>query len=322
MTTDFLTAFHGSSPVPKVPLVALVESVMSAEVQGLERITKGYANEVYRVALSQGPPVYVRIRRHGRVAFADEAWALEACRRAGVLVPTVHTVTTLEAPEPLEVMILAAVPGRPLGEVWDGLPEVSRRQVMTRVGAALRVMHGIALDGWGRRGAGAAWEYGDWKTRAVSDVRDRETDMPTLREVGFTRAETDSFMAIVRQMTDLSAAPPILCHGDLGLDHLFVDDALNLTGIIDFGMWQGGPRELDFAMLRMYHPDVPLGWLESGYSEVPLDREFDRRVLIEQINVGTGFLAFDVRRGNVDYLPLAFDGLRGTLRAWEELERG
>ena len=319
MTDDFLTAFHGSSLAPAAPLVALVERVMNAEVGGLERVTKGYANEVYRALLLEQPPVYVRIRRHGPITFADEAWAMEACRRVGVPVPQVHAVTELAGEEGLEVMVLAALPGRPLGDVWPDLPETSRRQVMRRVAMALRAMHGITLDGWGRRKAGETWEYGSWAARAEAAVRDREADMPVLREVGFSEAETDAFMTIVRRLLDLEPPPSVLCHGDLGLDHLFVDDDLELTGIIDFGLWQGGPKELDLAMLNMYHPDVPLVWLESGYGDVPFGQAFYRRVLIEKVNVATTFLAFDVRRGNLDYLPLAQQGLQDMLRAWQRL---
>lgn len=317
MTNDFLTAFHGASLAQPAPLVALVEQVMNAEVQDLERVTKGYANEVYRALLLEQPPVYLRIQRHGTITFADEAWAMEACRRVGVPVPQVHAVTVLEGEEPLEVMVLAALPGRPLGDVWHDLPEISRREVMRRVATALRAMHGITLDGWGRRKAGEAWEYASWAARAEAAVRDRGADMPALREVGFSEAETDAFMTIVRRMLDLEPALPVLCHGDFGLDHLFVDDALELTGIIDFGLWQGGPKELDLAMLNMYHPDVPLVWLE--HEAMTIDRDTLQRMTIEKVNVATTFLAFDVRRGNLDYLTLAQEGLRDTLRAWQRL---
>ena len=113
----------------------------------------------------------------------------------------------------------------------------------------------------------------------------------------------------------LSAPRPVLCHGDLGMDHIFVDDALTVTGIIDFGMWQGGPHELAFAVLSMYHPDVRLAWFEPTYA-VPVNREFDRRVLVEQVSVMMGSLAHDLRQGNADYAALAVQGLRAALGAW------
>ena len=92
-----------------------------------------------------------------------------------------------------------------------------------------------------------------------------------------------------------------------------------VTGVIDFGMWRGGPCELDFAVLSMYHPDVSLAWLGAGYGAGPFDKSFYRRVLSERIAVGIGFLAHDLRLGNADYLELALLGLRGSLHAWRAL---
>lgn len=316
MTGDFLTTFHESTLAPRAPLVALVERVMDAEVLSLGRVTKGYVNEVYRAELASAPPVYVRIRRRGGVAFETEAWALGACRRAGVPVPEVHAVTVLEAEAPLEVMVLAAVPGQALGSVWPELSEASRQEVMGRVGAALRALHSVELGGWGRRTSGGGWEYPDWASRAAASVRDREADVPFLRGAGLAEREADALLDIVRVTPLLEAPVPVLCHGDLGLDHLFVDENLTLTGVIDFGMWQGSLRELDFAVLTMYHPDVALAWLESA---APFDEEFYRRVLVEQVNTGMGFFAHDLRQGNVDYADLALTGLRGSLAAWQRL---
>ena len=149
-------------------------------------------------------------------------------------------------------------------------------------------------------------------------VRERRADVPVLQSAGLTEAETDALLAIVRIMPTLSAPRPVLCHGDLGMDHIFVDDALKVTGLIDFGNWQGGPRELDFAVLTMYHPDVRLAWLEPTYA-APVDREFNRRVLVEQVSVMMGFLAHDLRQGNADYAALAVQGMRAALGAWRRL---
>ncbi len=318
MADDFLATFHGSIAAPRDRLIALVEEVMNAEVTNLERVTEGYVNEVYRAGFVSAPTVFVRIKRRGGAAFDSEAWALNTARRAGVPVPVVYAVTTLEADEPLEVMVLGSVSGQSLGELWPNLGEASQKQVIGSLGTALGPMHGTEVGGWGKR-IGESWEHADWESRALGAVRERSADVPVLRQAGLTETETDALLAVVQVMPTLSAPPPVLCHGDLGMDHLFVDDALTLTGVIDFGMWQGGPRELDFAVLTMYHPDVQLGWLEQTYQAAPFDQAFYRRVLIEQVNTGMGFLAHDLRQGNADYADLALAGMRATLKAWQEL---
>ena len=321
MTDDFLTAFHSSVAAPKDQFIALTEQVMDAEVTSLERITQGYVNEVYRAEFASAPTVFIRIRRRGGAAFSSETWALKACHRAGVPVPEVYDVTTLEAEEPLEVMILASVPGQPLGEMWPALSDASQQQVMASLGKVLGLMHGVKVGGWGKR-TGKSWEYPGWESRAAAMIRDRAADVPVLQSAGLTKEETDALLAIVQVMPTLSAPVPVLCHGDLGMDHIFIDDALEVTGVIDFGMWQGGPRELDFAVLGMYHPDALLAWLEPTYTGLhagPFDGEFHRRVLIEQVAVMMGFLAHDLRQGNADYADLAVQGMRAALRAWREL---
>jgi aminoglycoside phosphotransferase (APT) family kinase protein len=319
MTDAFQKEVQAAFNAPRDHLVALVERVMGAEVVVLGRVTKGYVNEVYRAELASSETVVIRIRRRGGVSFTSEAWALGACRRVGVPVPAVYAVTTLHGDEPLEVMVLAQAPGQPLGDVWAELAEVSRKQVMGYLGTALRVQHSVEAGGWGRRGEHGAWEHADWESRASAAVAERTADIPILRGVGLTEAEAAALIEIVRVMASLSAPLPVLCHGDLGMDHVFIDGALTITGMIDFGMWQGGPRELDFAVLTMYHPEVQLAWLEQNYQGGPFDSEFYRRVLVEQINVGIGFLAHDVRQGNADYLDLALQGMRASLRMWHTL---
>lgn len=322
MTDDFLTAFHSSVAVPKDQLIALTEQVMGAEVVSLVRVTQGYANEVYRAEFTAAPTVFIRINRRDEAMFDNEAWALRACLRAGVPVPEVYAVTTLEAEKLLEVMILAPVPGKPLGELWPELDETSQKQVMSSVGEVLGLLHGIKVGGWGKR-IGDSWEHSDWQSRAAAMVRDRTSDVPVLQQdAGLTEPETDALLAIVKTMPTLTTPAPVLCHGDLGMDHIFVDNTLKITGIIDFGMCQGGPRELDVAVLNMYHPDALLAWLEPTYTGLHAGlfaREFHQRVLIEQVAVMMGFLAHDLRQGNADYADLAVQGMRAVLRTWREL---
>lgn len=138
---DFRAAFHGSVAAPRAPLALLIEREMGAAVTGLERVTRGYANEVYVADLAPSGRVVVRIRRRGGASFASERWAVVTARNAGVPVPEIYAVTVLDAGEALKVMLLSLVPGRPLGDVWPDLGETERRTVMRRVGVTLRALH-------------------------------------------------------------------------------------------------------------------------------------------------------------------------------------
>ena len=97
MTNPFQEAFHAAFSAPRDLLTAFVEREMGARVTGLERVTQGYANEVYYADLASSERVIVRARRRGATSFASERWALGAARRAGVPVPEVYALETLGA---------------------------------------------------------------------------------------------------------------------------------------------------------------------------------------------------------------------------------
>ena len=154
MTDAFQKEIHAGLNAPRDQLIRLIEKAMKAKVTSLKRATQGYVNEVYRAELASAPTVFVRVGRRGGVSFETEACALNVARRAG---PAVYAVTTLEVEEPLEVMILEAVSGQPLGELWPELGEPARSRAMSQVGVALRSLHSAVVDGWGRRTADGGW---------------------------------------------------------------------------------------------------------------------------------------------------------------------
>ena len=44
---------------------------------------------------------------------------------------------------------------------------------------------------------------------------------------------------------------PVLCHGDVSPVHVFVDPEMQVVGLIDWGMWHGGPAVSELAGLAM-----------------------------------------------------------------------
>ena len=80
----------------------------------------------------------------------------------------------------------------------------------------------------------------DWAAYVHQLVADRRADMPFLVEAGLNESEVTALMQIVETLARYHCQEPVLCHGDLSMDHVFVDDDLQLCGIIDFGPSQGG----------------------------------------------------------------------------------
>jgi len=64
-------------------------------------------------------------------------------------------------------------------------------------------------------------------------------------------AEMDAWLPTTEELFDPRTAPPVLLHGDLHKDHLFVDAAIGaIKGVIDFSDAQLGDRRYDLVALH------------------------------------------------------------------------
>lgn len=321
MSDEFLRQRHAAYATPADVLSSLIKDATGQNVQRHEKIVRGYANEVYRIWTDQGEPFVVRIRQHGDLGFQQEAWAMAQCRAAGAPVPMVYLVATVDiAGQPHEAMVLQAMPGQAVCDLQRELTTTELAAVYAQVGAALRTIHSVRVDGFGQLREESKWEFPDWASLAQAERRERESNAPTLCRAGLSTAEVEQLLRIISTMAAFECPQPVLCHGDLAAEHFFVDDQLQLTGVIDFGQFRGGPPALDFAVLLMYHPQVELAWLQHGYQPgVAFDEAFVRLLLVQQACVQMRNLVFDVQEGHAEACAAAIQGLHTTLRAWEAL---
>lgn len=313
-----------NNAVPLEALATFVTETTGRAVTTLEPLAQGEATAAYRATTLEGDDLVVRVQKRGVTGFAEEAWAMRRCREVGLLVPKVYGVSQIGTDAPRDVMVMAAAQGRPLAEVIASLSRAELTQVFVGVGSALRKLHSIPVGhfGWLRENESAESEAStDWTAFAQTLLAARREDAPALEQAGLARAEVEGLLDVVSHLQSLPYARPVLCHGDLGADHLFVDDNLNLVGIIDFGMAQGNSPALDVGVLQMFHPEVEMAWLADGYGGEPLSGEgFGREVLMHQANVGMMHLAESMRRGDESFKDIAVFGLRSWLERWRELK--
>ncbi len=304
-------------------LVILVGRTTGRVATAFELLAQSQATDAYRVTTREGDGLIVRVQKRGVTGFAEEAWAMRRCREVGLPVPEVYGVSRVGSDAPRDAMVMAAARGHPLAEVMPSLSRAELTRVFAEVGEFLRKLHGISVArfGWLHEGESVANEAGtDWTAFARTLLASRQEDGRALEQAGLTRTEVEELLDIASRLQDLSYTRPVLCHGDLGADHLFVDNNLNLVDVIDFGMAQGCAPALDVGVLLMFHPDVELAWLAEGYGGGPLTGEdFGREVLLHQVNVGMSYLADAMRRGNESFKDIAVFGLRSWLERWREL---
>lgn len=293
----FLEALHARFAAPPEQVAALIRKATGTELEELERLTVGDENEVYRAALAGGATVFARIRKPGDGTFDSEVWAMEQARAAGVPVPRILTVEGMASDTgERSAMVAEQVPGRPLGDVLPALDPALNRKVMINVGRTLALIHSVATPGPRRPDEAGRWP--DPVGVRCELIMERERQRPSLEAAGLTAAEISAILDHVRRSPDVPpATAAVLCHGDLHDAHVFVDDALAVRGVIDWGLWHGGSRIGDLAMTSTKYGEPEFAALLAGYGIDP-DPEFRERLAQAVISTSIPHLAWHDSIGN------------------------
>ncbi|MFE3456604.1 phosphotransferase family protein [Nocardiopsis aegyptia] len=155
------------------------------------------------------------------------------------------------------VLAIAAVPGRPLGRL--GEPSTASSAAWAAAGAAIRRLHEAPLPPWpGRRRRGPD----EWAAEL-----DRECALLVTNGVLPADLVTRN-----RQVAEAALLPwtPVFTHGDLQIEHVFVDGD-EVTGIIDWSEAGRGHALFDLATLTLGREER-LDDVIAGYdTDVDLD---------------------------------------------------
>ena len=148
------------------------------------------------------------------------------------------------------VLALAALPGRALGRL--GEPSIASAAAWAAAGAAVRMLHDAPLPPWpsGRLDESAsnldeacAWLVSSGVLPADLVTRNREVAEAALR-----------------------LWLPVFTHGDLQVDHVFVDGD-RITGVLDWSEAGLGDALYDLATLTLGHEEH-VGDVAAGYGTV------------------------------------------------------
>lgn len=177
---------------------------------------------------------------------------VEAAAMAAVPVPTPEVLW--RAPQ---AIALRALRGTALGHL--GEPSSASRAAWAAAGAAIRELHEAPLPPWPGR---AVAELGAHLARECAWLIDHHVLPADVVHRNRRLAETA-----------LRPWPPVFVHGDLQVDHVFVEgDAV--TGILDWSEAAQGDALWDLATLTLGHPEH-LDDVVAGYGR-DVDRELVR----------------------------------------------
>ena len=314
---SYLEARHAAFATPRPLVDAMVRRATSQPATSLARLVRGNDNEVYIARLPQGEDVVVRIHRSGSCSLAEEAWPLGMARSVGVPVPEVLLVDqVVDGETALEFMVETRVPGQPLEDRLPRLTQAERRHVFRQMGEVLARLHSIRVGGFYRRQPDGTWDFPDWSALMASAVRERAAERPWLRAAGFGDDEISCMVELIeRYRREFTCAEPVLCHGDFIPAHVFVDDDLHISGVIDFGEYQGNHPIQDLATLSMMTGSRIEEGVRRGYMGAALlDDRFALRLRLHRLMLEVGYLAHHLQIPGHPAAPLYARGLRRTLR--------
>jgi aminoglycoside phosphotransferase len=152
------------------------------------------------------------------------------------------------------VLALAALPGTALGRL--GEPSTASSAAWAAAGAAARMLHDAPLPPW----PGQSLD-------AIAAELDGECERLVTNGVLPAGLVTRN-----RQVAEAALRPwaPVFTHGDLQLDHVFVDGD-KITGVLDWSEASQGDALHDLAVLTLGHEEN-LGDVVAGYgTDVDLD---------------------------------------------------
>lgn len=251
---------------------SLVRRATGSKLDQVDRIVDGYENEVYHVRTTGQDDVMVRIARFGGSAAKSqgEALAIEWARAVGVPAPEVLLLDTLQIDDrSFPVMVQRTVPGLPLRAVYDSLAAQQRRKVLAEIGDLIARLSQLPMET-------------DWLTTIRSGIVSRQGDRDLVVAGGFSPAEFNRMIALLQQYAgQFHPEQSVLCHGDLGPKHIYIDNN-RISGVIDFGDWQAGSPLHDIAVLRVRVPHLALEPILHGYamtSDCPDRRQLDLHTL-------------------------------------------
>jgi aminoglycoside phosphotransferase (APT) family kinase protein len=136
------------------------------------------------------------------------------------------------------VLALAAVPGRALGRL--GKPSTASPAAWAAAGAAVRMLHDAPLP--------------PWPGRRLDEITARlDSECELLVRNGVLPADLVSRNHRVAEAA-LRPWTPAFTHGDLQVDHVFVDGD-EITGVIDWSEAAQGDALYDLATLTLGHPE-------------------------------------------------------------------
>jgi hygromycin-B 7''-O-kinase len=144
-------------------------------------------------------------------------------------------------------IVMDYMPGRPIGEVWDGIPPSNRVEIAAHLGRILRHLHSTPLDSF------AALDSSGREWRRFVHLRKAEFVQQFHQEAALSPQVIDQCAAWLNSAwEDVQSERLVLLNGDVTQDHVLVEQqggAWRISGLIDFADALIGQVEYEWIAL-------------------------------------------------------------------------
>ena len=252
----------------------------AAPVTAIQRIPRGWGNESFVVATAIGTLVAkVALATTPAEKYRASAGALSLARSAGVSAP--ELLAFVDSVGSLDGRML-----RVFRYLAGDTPQIETAPLPLyfELGATLRRLHSVEVSSFtsrlGTEGFPRWSQFLDHRWQAVLDrASQAEFDVDLV-----VRAHAES-VALSNAVDDVVA--PALCHRDLYLDNVLVDEAGSLVALLDFDNVEVWDPVVDFFKLEWFvfepNPAAREPFLDGYLAGDPMPTMFDERVRLVSI---------------------------------------
>jgi len=173
-------------------------------------------------------------------------------------------------------------------------------------GELLSRIHSISTNGFGYLDKDGSGEIDSMPDLLKEYTNKPEKYVDLAEKVGLNDFKISDVLDDLDEAADsMGDVRPVLVHGDYNLKHFMADEG-KITGIIDWGQAQGGTPLEDFAKWEYWFRDLPLKWLQAGYTNKELfEEDFDRRLRIVMLKNGLDVLGWYAKTGYAEGIERA-----------------
>ena len=303
------------------------------EIKSISRINEGFTHWMYNCEL-EGKNVILRIGYNTKTDYTikKELWVTEKYREVKIPVPEIYAEDTTRKEFPFEYLIMQKLPGQCLGKIWENLNIEEQKEIAFKIGQLMDKLHTIKFDKYGYIEYGGVKDDGQFSFREVKNSTELQWTAKLMdsgfRDLGgmvaqglITPEQTSEIAKYLHKKIHLTKhAESVLIHGDLVLDHIFVEkenSEFKITGLCDLEFASAFAREFDFIKFHragLLYLEHFKNSLFLGYGKEKLHPQFDEVIRLYRMVRDIGFATYVAKAGNREVADKAVTNILKTVQ--------